>query len=64
MLNARFLLGAWRIWRRDEAAAEADRYAVEKRFFGFSLLYLFLHFGALLAEARLRAGCPAGWPST
>jgi protoheme IX farnesyltransferase len=56
-LNAAFLLGAWRIWRRDEAAAETDRYAVEKRFFRFSLLYLFLHFGALLADALLlRAG--------
>jgi protoheme IX farnesyltransferase len=53
VLNALFLLGAWRIWRRDEATAEADRYAVEKRFFRFSLIYLFLHFGALLADAVL-----------
>ncbi|MCU0911173.1 MAG: heme o synthase [Rhodobacteraceae bacterium] len=53
LLNAWFLLGAARIWRRDEAAAEADGYAVEKRFFRFSLLYLFLHFGALLADAAL-----------
>ena len=57
VLNALFLLGAWRIWRRDEAAAEADRYAVEKRFFRYSLVYLFLHFGALLGDAVLaRAG--------
>ncbi len=49
-LNAAFLLGAWRIWRRDEATAEADGYVVEKRFFRLSLLYLFLHFGALLAD--------------
>jgi hypothetical protein len=33
--------------------AEADGYAVEKRSSGFSLLYLFLHFGALLADAAL-----------
>ena len=26
VLNARFLRGAWRVWRRDEAAAEADSY--------------------------------------
>lgn len=53
VLNAIFLKGAWDIWRRDEAQAEADKYAVEKRFFKFSLLYLALHFGALLAEAIL-----------
>ncbi|RVT82793.1 protoheme IX farnesyltransferase [Rhodobacteraceae bacterium CCMM004] len=55
VLNALFMKGAWEIWRRDEAAAEADAYAVEKRVFRFSLWYLFLHFGALLADAALRA---------
>ena len=55
VLNAVFLKGAWDIWRRDTAAAEADGYAVEKRVFRFSLSYLFLHFGALLADAALRA---------
>ena len=54
ILNAGFLRGAWRIWRRDEIQAEADKYAVEKKVFGFSLLYLFLHFAALLAEAALK----------
>src|SRR6056297_232244 len=53
LLNAIFLKGAWDIWRRDEAMAEADGYAVEKKVFRFSLLYLFLHFGALLADAAL-----------
>jgi protoheme IX farnesyltransferase len=34
------------VWRRrDEATAEADGYAAEKRLFRFSLGYLFLHFG-------------------
>ncbi|MEM7724122.1 MAG: heme o synthase [Pseudomonadota bacterium] len=55
ILNAIFLKGAWDIWRRDEAMAEADGYAVEKKVFRFSLLYLFLHFGALLVDAALRA---------
>jgi protoheme IX farnesyltransferase len=54
VLNAIFLKGAWEIWRRDEATAEADKYVVEKRVFRFSLYYLFLHFGALLADAGLR----------
>lgn len=57
VLNAVFLKGAWDIWRRDEAISEADNYAVEKKVFKFSLLYLFLHFGVLLIEATLtRAG--------
>ncbi len=53
VLNAAFLLGAWRIWRRDEAASEADNFAVERKFFKLSLIYLFLHFGAILAEAGI-----------
>jgi len=65
VLNARFVLGAWRLWRRDEAAAEADGYRAEKRFFGVSLSYLFLHFVALMVEAGLdRAGIElaGAWP--
>jgi protoheme IX farnesyltransferase len=55
VLNAVFLWLAARVWRRDEATAEADGYASEKRLFRFSLAYLFLHFGALLVDAALRA---------
>ena len=54
VLNIVFLKGAWGIWRRDEIMAEADGYGAEKRFFKFSLAYLFLHFGALLADAAIR----------
>ena len=61
VLNAMFLGGAVRIWRRDEAQAEADGYAVEKKFFRLSLLYLFLHFGAILAEAMLKPWGLGGW---
>ena len=53
VLNALFLKDAFAIWRRDDAAAEADNYAVEKKFFKLSLYYLFLHFTALLADAAL-----------
>ena len=53
VLNAFFLKGAWAIWKRDEAASEADNFAVEKKFFKLSLLYLFAHFGAILVEAGL-----------
>ncbi len=61
VLNAWFVIGAWRIWRRDEATAEGDKYAVEKAFFRFSLLYLFLHFAAFLAEAALKSVGIGGW---
>ncbi|MDA0962262.1 MAG: heme o synthase [Proteobacteria bacterium] len=61
VLNALFLKGAVAIWRRDEAASEADNFAVEKAFFKLSLLYLFLHFGAILAEAILKPFGLGGW---
>lgn len=60
-LNAWFLIGAWRIWKRDETMAEADNYATEKSVFRFSLYYLFLHFGAILAEAALKPYGLGGW---
>ncbi|KUF08777.1 heme o synthase [Pseudoponticoccus marisrubri] len=53
VLNVLFVKGAVDIWRRDEAAAEADNYRAEKKFFKLSLLYLFAHFGAILVEAGL-----------
>src|SRR6056297_1039706 len=61
VLNTLFLIGALRIWRRDEDAAEADGYAVEKRFFRLSLYYLFLHFGAIALEAALVPYGLGGW---
>jgi protoheme IX farnesyltransferase len=60
-LNLWFVVGALRIWRRDEAQAEADKYAVEKSVFRFSLLYLFLHFAAFLVEAALKPYGLGGW---
>jgi protoheme IX farnesyltransferase len=61
VLNAMFLQGAWAIRSRDEAAAEADGHAVEKRVFRFSLFYTFLHFGALMAETALAPFGLGGW---
>jgi protoheme IX farnesyltransferase len=54
VLNAMFLSGAVTLWRRGEDAAEADKYAAERKFFRLSLSYLFLHFVGLLIEAGLR----------
>jgi protoheme IX farnesyltransferase len=55
VMNVWFLWGALQILRRDETVAEADKYAVEKSVFKGSLLYLFVHFGALLVDDGLRA---------
>lgn len=61
VLNTLFLIGAFRIWQRDEAMAEADSYLVERKFFRLSLYYLFLHFGAILIEATLRTYGMGAW---
>ena len=61
ILNALFLKGAYDIWRRDEDDSEADNFKIEKSFFKLSLLYLFLHFGAILAEAALKPWGLGGW---
>ena len=60
-LNGWFVVGALRILRRDEIQAQSDNYRVEKAFFRFSILYLFLHFGALLTEALLGNYGLGGW---
>ncbi len=59
--NAWFLKGCYNIWQRDDAAADADKYYVERQVFKVSLYYLFGHFVALLAEAALRPYGFGGW---
>ena len=60
-MNAWFLKGAYDIWRRDDAASEADKHKVEIGVFKVSLYYLFAHFTALLVEAVLRLYGLGGW---
>ena len=62
LLSVRFCQLSYAVLRRDEAASQADRYGVEKRLFGFSLVYLFAIFCALLVEATLRGLYAADWP--
>jgi heme o synthase len=64
VLSGLFVAHAWRLWRRDAAAAEADRFGAEKRAFAFSILYMFLIFALILVEAVLGAVGLAmpGWP--
>ena len=58
-----FLRRAFAVWRRDVRASAADRFAAEKKLFGASIVYLFAVFGALIADAALRAAVDdLGWP--
>ena len=59
--NVVVLKDALRIWRRDEVDAEADNFKAERAFFRFSLLYLFVHFLAILAEALIAPYGLGGW---
>lgn len=61
VLNVIVLKGAWDIWRREETTAEADEYKTEKRFFAFSIFYLFAHFVAILVEKGLAPYGLGGW---
>ncbi len=56
--NAMFCWFAWTVYRRDEQAAQAEKYGAEKKLFAFSLTYLALIFASLLIDAALRN---AGW---
>lgn len=64
VMNALFLAGAVKLFRRDDAQANADKYATERKFFRYSLYYLFVHFVALMVEAGLRWASldMAAWP--
>ncbi|PWJ22295.1 heme o synthase [Jannaschia seohaensis] len=59
VLNAVFVKRAWDMFRRSDAASEADGHAVEKGLFKWSLFYLFAHFSVFVIEAAL--GPWGGW---
>ncbi len=61
--NAAFLRCAWAVSRRSRAEAAADGYRVEKKLFGVSIVYLFVLFGAFIADAAIDAFAVArSWP--
>ncbi|MEC7764907.1 MAG: heme o synthase [Pseudomonadota bacterium] len=61
IMNAWFIKGAIDIWRRTDEDSEADSHLVERKFFKFSLFYLFIHFGMLLVETSLAPLGLGGW---
>ena len=52
-LNSIFVVMAFNIWMRDDSDAEGDDFKVERRFFRYSLIYLFLQFGSVLVDHGL-----------
>lgn len=61
VMNGLFLRSAVQVLRRDDAASNADHHKAERSLFKLSLVYLFLHFGALLVEASLKPFGMGGW---
>ena len=61
ILNAWFLKLALPLWNRTEAEAEADKFAPEKALFRASIIYLFLHFAALMVEAVAKSAIGDYW---
>ena len=53
VLNVLFLGGAIVIWIRNEMKSEVDDFFAERKFFKLSLLYLFVHFGAIVIDRGL-----------
>jgi protoheme IX farnesyltransferase len=53
VMNALFIIGAVKIWRRDDVASKADDFKAERSFFKLSLAYLFAHFTALMLDGML-----------
>lgn len=61
LLNIKFFLAAVKIWRRNEEDSERDGFLVERKFFKFSLFYLFVLFAAILADSTLSRLGVWGW---
>ena len=53
VLNAIFLFQAWAVYRRTDDQSEKDGWAVERRFFRLSILYLFVQFASLAMDKGL-----------
>ena len=49
-LNSIFVVMAFNIWIREDHDAEGDNFKVERMFFRYSLIYLFLQFGSILVD--------------
>ena len=60
VLNSIFVGMAFNIWIREEQDAERDKFKVERKFFRYSLVYLFLQFGSVLVDHGLDTNFSSG----
>ncbi len=57
-LNIQLIVSAFKLRDRVEDECVSDNSSVERKFFKFSLVYLFLHFGAIMMETRTNFAWP------
>jgi protoheme IX farnesyltransferase len=57
-LNIQLIVSAFKLRDRSEDECVSDNSSVERKFFKFSLLYLFLHFGAIIVETKTNIAWP------
>jgi protoheme IX farnesyltransferase len=57
-LNIQLIVAAFKLRARSENDCVDDNSRVERKFFKFSLLYLFFHFGAIMVETKTSIAWP------
>ena len=57
-LNIQLIVSAFKLRDRSEDECVSDNSSLERKFFKFSLLYLFLHFGAIMVETKTNIAWP------
>ena len=58
VLNIKLVVSAFKLWARSENDSVDDNSLIERKFFKFSLLYLFFHFGAIMVETKTNIPWP------
>ena len=58
LFNLQLVFAAFKLWSRSELECIADNSLLERKFFKFSLLYLFVHFGAIMVDSQINMTWP------
>ena len=53
LFNVQLVFSAFKLWSRSELECIADNSLLERKFFKFSLLYLFVHFAAIMIDSQI-----------
>jgi protoheme IX farnesyltransferase len=57
-LNIQLVFSAFKLWATSENDTDDDNSLIQRKFFKFSLLYLFFHFGAIVVETHTNIPWP------